>query len=54
VNIRPFPLVVGNQGCTGGVEPSEVMIMEFEIIDKRMTPLGKAHSITIQKRGLFS
>jgi len=28
--------------------------MNFEIFDKRMAPLAKAPSITIQKRGIFS
>jgi hypothetical protein len=28
--------------------------MPFEVFDKRMTPLAKAPSITIQKRGTFS
>lgn len=32
----------------------EVMFMGFEVFEKRMAPLGKAPSVTIQKRGLFS
>ncbi|MEU0521717.1 hypothetical protein [Streptosporangium sp. NPDC006007] len=28
--------------------------MGFEVFEKRMAPLGKAPSVTIQKRGLFS
>ncbi len=28
--------------------------MGFEVFDKRMTPLAKAPSVTIQKRGIFS
>ncbi|NKT46166.1 hypothetical protein GS908_01205 [Rhodococcus hoagii] len=28
--------------------------MAFEVFDKRMSPLAKAPSVTIQKRGIFS
>ncbi|MBM4496980.1 hypothetical protein GS426_19820 [Rhodococcus hoagii] len=27
--------------------------MAFEVFDKRMSPLAKAPSVTIQKRGIF-
>jgi hypothetical protein len=34
--------------------PPEVIDLPFEVFEKRMAPLGKAPSVTIQKRGLFS
>lgn len=45
----------GSAGSMGLLPSSpEVLLMGFEVFEKRMAPLGKAPSVTIQKRGLFS